>query len=87
MILFTKRFWKVAGVRAIKTFAQALVAVLATATVLSEIEWQHALSIGTLAAIVSILTSISSIDAPELIEEGTGHHRADPANNENKEVR
>lgn len=47
--------------RAIKTFAQSLVAVgLAGATDLLSVDWVNALSIAGLATLVSVLTSIAS---------------------------
>jgi len=52
-------FWKDAGVRAVKTFAQALVAFIvgAGATDLS-LDWPQAVSVAGLAALLSVLTSI-----------------------------
>jgi len=47
--------------RAVKTFAQSLVAVgLAGATDLLSVDWVNALSVAGLATLVSILTSIAS---------------------------
>lgn len=47
--------------RAIKTFAQSLVAVgLAGATDLLSVDWVNALSVAGLATLVSILTSVAS---------------------------
>ncbi|QIK63188.1 holin [Leucobacter viscericola] len=59
--MFTKLFWKDAGERAVKTFAQAAVALLtAGATGLLGIDWPQLLSVAGLAALVSILTSVGS---------------------------
>lgn len=59
--MFTKQFWKDAAERAVKTFAQAAVAVLtAGATGLLDVEWVHVFSVSGLAALVSILTSVGS---------------------------
>lgn len=59
--MFTKVFWKDAGERAVKTFAQAAVALLtAGATGLLGIDWPQLLSVAGLAALVSILTSVGS---------------------------
>lgn len=56
-----KTFFKDLAERAIKTFAQSLVAVgLAGATDLLSVDWVNALSIAGLATIVSILTSLAS---------------------------
>lgn len=61
--LFTKSFWKDATVRAVKTFAQSAVAVVAVnGTGLLTVDWVGLGSVAGLAALVSILTSISSGD-------------------------
>ena len=46
--------------RAVKTFAQTLLASLAVATTLADVDWKTALSTSVLAALISILTSIAS---------------------------
>lgn len=57
----TKQFWLDAGERAVKTFAQAAVALLtAGVTGLLGIDWLQLFSIAGLAALVSILTSMGS---------------------------
>ncbi|MFR0820336.1 MAG: holin [Lactococcus lactis] len=56
-----KTFFKDLAERAIKTFAQSLVAVgLAGATDLLSVDWINALSVAGLATVVSILTSLAS---------------------------
>lgn len=56
------REWLVAaGIRAIKTMAQTLIAVLSTAVVLQDVDWMMALSAAALSGILSILTSIAGI--------------------------
>lgn len=59
-------WWKAAGVRAFKTFCQTLIASAGCAVVLSDVNWMTALSASTLAAILSILTSIAGL--PEVDE-------------------
>ena len=39
------RFWKAAAIRAIKTFAQAFLAVISTTTMISDVNWKLALEI------------------------------------------
>lgn len=57
----TKQFWLDAGERAVKTFAQAAIALLAAgATGLLGIDWLELFSVAGLAAFVSILTSVGS---------------------------
>lgn len=65
--MFTSVFWKIALVRAVKTFAQTLVAILGTnAAGVLAVDWTVALSTSGLAGLMSILTSVSSvgIDVP-----------------------
>lgn len=59
MWIFT--FWKDTGERAIKTFAQAAVAVISANTVgILDIDVVAVLSVAALAALVSLLTSVAS---------------------------
>ena len=63
-MIFTLAFWKDAVIRAVKTFAQSAVAVLAAgATGLLGTDWVQLLSVAGLAAVVSLLTSIASGDS------------------------
>lgn len=61
------KFWKAALIRAIRTFAQALIAYIGTSAVLSEVNWLEALSAAALAALLSILNSIAT-GLPEVDE-------------------
>ena len=56
-----------AGVSALKTAAQAVVAVIGASTALGGVDWALAASSAALAAIVSVLTSVAGI--PE-VEDG-----------------
>ena len=84
-IYTTPEFWRGAAERAIKTFCQSLLAVLATGAVgILDVEWVGALSAAALATLVSLLTSISQPDftagAPEFEAQPDGYeprHRAD----------
>ncbi|GFO50761.1 holin [Lactococcus petauri] len=59
--MFTKTFLKDILERAVKTFAQSMVAVMtAGATGILDVDWINALSVSLLATIVSVLTSIGS---------------------------
>lgn len=58
---------KCAGVRALKTAAQAAVAVIGASTAFGGVDWALAASSAALAAIVSVLTSVAGI--PE-VEDG-----------------
>lgn len=61
------KFWKAAGIRALRTFAESALAYMGTATLLSEVNWLGALSAGAMGAVVSILlavaTSLPEVDA------------------------
>ena len=59
-----KQWFKAAGVRAIKTVAQAAVATIGTTTAMHLVDWKLVLSISLLSGIVSMLTSIAGL--PEL---------------------
>lgn len=55
----TKKFWKAAGIRAIKTFCQTFVSTVGTtAVVLSDVNWTVVLSASALAGVLSIATSV-----------------------------
>lgn len=57
--MFSVSFLKYAAERALKTFAQALVAILGVgSTGLLNVNWGSALSVSALAALISVLTSI-----------------------------
>ena len=63
-----KRWWKCAGIRAIKTICQTAIATIGTSAVLSEVDWVAVCSASVLAGILSLLTSLAGL--PELeIEE------------------
>lgn len=62
----TKRWWKAAGVRAIKTVAQTAIGCIGASTVLSEVSWSVVVSAAALAGLVSLLTSVAGL--PELEE-------------------
>ena len=61
------KWWKAAGIRAIKTVAQTAVATIGTSAILSEVNWLIVASASALAGILSLLTSIAGL--PEAKEE------------------
>ena len=61
-----KKWWKCAGVRAIKTMAQTFVASIGTAAVMSSVDWKMVISASVLAGILSLATSVAGL--PELEE-------------------
>lgn len=58
------KWLKAAGVRAIKTIAQTMLATIGTCAVISEVDWRVVLSSSLLAGILSMLTSIAGL--PEI---------------------
>lgn len=56
----SKKFWKAAAVRSIKTVCQTAVAMMGTAVVLEDVAWLQVLSASVLAGILSILTSVAA---------------------------
>ena len=64
-----KKFWKAAGIRAIKTFCQTFVSTVGTtAVVLSDVNWTVVLSASALAGLLSIATSVG-FGVPEVENE------------------
>ena len=63
-----KKWFKWAGIRAIKTLAQTAVATIGTSAIMSEVNWVMVESASVLEAILSLLTSVAGIpeeDYPE----------------------
>jgi len=61
-----KKWWKAAGIRALKTFCQTAAATIGTSAVLSEINWVTVASASVVAALLSLLTSVAGL--PEVGE-------------------
>lgn len=60
-----KNWIKAAGIRAVKTFAQAAVSMLSGDMLgIMEVDWLAVLSVSAMAAVVSLLTSVAGL--PEL---------------------
>lgn len=63
----TVKWFKAAGIRAVKTMAQTAVAVIGTAAVVSSVDWKLVVSSAIVAGVVSLLTSVAGI--PEVEED------------------
>lgn len=64
----SKNWWKAAGIRALRTFAQAAIAAIGTTALITEVNWLVVGSTAALAAVLSLLTSLAGL--PEVKEEG-----------------
>ena len=61
----TKKWWKAAGIRALKTVAQTATAVIGTSALLSQVSWLNVASAAILAGILSLLTSVAGLPEVE----------------------
>lgn len=64
-----KEWAKRAGIRAIKTVAQASIAGIGAAAALGQVNWKYVVSASVLAGVLSLLTSVAGI--PEVPKEET----------------
>lgn len=60
MVTYWKRFWQAAIIRALRTFAQSLIATIPVGIAINEVGWVEALGIAATAAVLSILTSLAT---------------------------
>lgn len=65
--IFTRKWFKAALIRAIKTVCQTAIAMIGTAVVMSDVMWKQVISASILAGILSILTSLAGL--PEVKDE------------------
>ncbi len=61
-----KKWWRAAGIRAVKTVAQTAIATIGTGALLSEVNWLVVASASVLAGLLSLLTSVAGL--PEVSE-------------------
>jgi hypothetical protein len=62
--------WAIAAlIRAVKTFAQTFVSMIAVGAAFSEIDWLRALSVSGVAFVLSMLTSLAGLPEVEKITE------------------
>lgn len=63
--VFTKEWFRAAGIRALKTVAQTAVATIGTSAVLGDVDWIAVGSAAVLAGVLSLLTSVAGIPEVE----------------------
>jgi len=61
-MIWTADFWKGAGERAIKTFAQTLAAIAVIGVPVFDLDFSQGLGLAATAALASVLTSIGNAD-------------------------
>lgn len=68
----SKKWFKCAGIRALKTICQTAIATIGTSSVLGEVDWRMVVSASVLAGILSILTSLAGLPEVEDKSKGVG---------------
>ena len=64
--IFTKQWFKAAGIRSLKTICQTAVATIATSAIISSVYWKIVIFASLLAGLLSMLNSFAGL--PELKE-------------------
>ena len=62
----SKKWWKAAGIRALKTFCQTAISMLTVGQAVLDVNWINVASVSAVAAVISLLTSIAGL--PEVEE-------------------
>lgn len=62
-----KKWWKAAGIRALKTVCQTAASMITIGAAITEIDWLNILSVSLVAGIYSLITNIGGL--PELKED------------------
>lgn len=60
-----KKWWKAAGIRALKTVAQTAVAMLPVMASIQEVAWTNVIGTAALAGVCSLLTSLAGLPEVE----------------------
>ncbi len=64
--MYNAEWWKAAGIRALRTFAEAALAYIGTgATVLGDVNWLAVLSAGAFGAVSSLLLAMAGLPEVE----------------------
>lgn len=65
----TKRWFKAAAVRAVKTMAQTALSLVTVGAVMSDVDWAMVASASAVSGIASILTSVAGLPEVSEVEE------------------
>lgn len=63
----SKKWWKAAAIRAIKTVCQSAIAMIPVGVMITEVSWKNVVLTALLAGVLSLLTSVAGL--PEVEEE------------------
>ena len=61
-----KKWWKAAGIRALKTFCQVAASMLSVGQAFIDVNWKNVLSVSAVAALFSLFTSIAGLPEVEI---------------------
>ena len=61
----SKKWWKAAGIRALKTIAQTAVSLITVGSALTQVDWVTVGSVSLVAGILSLLTSLAGLPEVE----------------------
>lgn len=62
---YMKKWFRAAGIRAVKTVAQTAIATIGSTALLTEVNWAVVASASVLAGVLSLLTSVSGLPEVE----------------------
>ena len=60
-----KKWFKAAGIRAVKTMAQTAVSMLTVGQAVLDVNWVNVLSVSAVAGVISMLTSVAGLPEVE----------------------
>lgn len=64
-MLTSREFWKAAGVRSVRTFAQTALSMITIGQAFIDVNWINVLSVSGVACILSLLTSLAGLPEVE----------------------
>lgn len=70
--MFTRIWWKAAGIRAIRTVAQTAIGMIAVGAAMSDVDWLRVLSCAAVAGILSMLTSLAGLPEIQTVDDDKG---------------